>query len=204
VAATHPRLADHPAPGQRDDRRHDPPLQRRRRREWMLPTGAAAALTAGSAGTCPAQRPASPCSWVSCYCMLTRELAAEQDLSPAAPSKRCAACPRTRSVAASGPCWPGCGPCPRDACGAREQLHPQRPGPLGRTGGHSKTLASGEPAGTAAPPAARGPATGPPAISMPVSGSALHPLPAAWGSGDKTGRRNRLESAPLISEKNPR
>jgi len=54
----------------------------------------------------------------------------------------------------------------------------------------------------AAPPAARGPGTGPPRFSMPVSGILLHHC-AALVIGDKLERRNSARERPSDLRENP-
>jgi len=181
AAATYTHgLADHPAQGQRDDRRHDPPAS-------AAKTGANGCLhmellaglgRPGSAGTCPCSAAASPCSWSVCL------LRSPVNWPRAGPQPRDAfeallQLPPHASVAASGAGAGRCGTLPAMPCGAREQLHLSGRVRWGRTGGTRKPCKRGKPAGCKHASGARGPCKRVPAISMPVSGICLHTA-AAW------------------------
>jgi len=106
-------------------------------------------------------------SWGQLLLLLTGEFGRRRDLNPGDAFEALCSLPphailrRLRGRLAMGPC-------PRCPAAQGTASTFSGPGPLGTTGGHfRKTLPSGENPLAAAPPAARGPPNGSPAISMP-------------------------------------
>jgi len=204
----HPRLADHPAPGQRDDRRHD--FRRFSgedgRTNGMLATGACAGPWAAWLGwNLALLAAASPCSWGQ---LLTAahpvNLAAEQDLRPRrTPSKRwCQPAPArdpSPPPGRAGRCWTMA----RDALRRKGQSSTSAAGSAwGAYRGTRNPAKRGNPLAASTGSGLGGPCNGFPRDSMPVSGDLAPPLPRP-GDGDKLERRNRLETASDLRE-NPR